>query len=84
MNITVRFALDLQMLRRNAPETSVSIVSLPGAPELCVKHFKNRGTGYLIKGIFRRDPWSEGVSRRRKSFSSWIYFSPSYCADQEY
>ena len=40
-------------VKKNAPETSVSIVSLPGAPELCVKHFKNRGTGYLIKGIFR-------------------------------
>lgn len=40
-------------VKKNAPETSVSIVSLPGAPALCVKHFKNRGTGYTIKGIFR-------------------------------
>jgi serine/threonine protein kinase len=40
-------------VKKNALETSVSIVSLPGAPALCVKHFKNRGTGYTIKGIFR-------------------------------
>jgi len=40
-------------VKKDAPETSVSIVSLPGAPALCVKHFKNRGTGYTIKGIFR-------------------------------
>lgn len=40
-------------VKKNAPETSVSIVSLPGVPALCVKHFKNRGAGYTIKGIFR-------------------------------
>ncbi|MFA6223698.1 MAG: serine/threonine-protein kinase [Desulfomonilaceae bacterium] len=40
-------------VKKDAPETSVSIVSLPDAPVLCVKHFKNRGTGYTIKGIFR-------------------------------
>ncbi len=42
-----------ETVKKNSPETSVSIVSLSGLPPLCVKHFKNRGYGYSIKGAFR-------------------------------
>ena len=49
-------------VKKNAPETSISIVSIPGLPELCVKHFKDRGAGYSIKGVFRSNT-------RIKSFS---------------
>ena len=40
-------------VRKNAPETSVSIVSIPDFPTLCVKRFKYRGINYSIKGLFR-------------------------------
>ena len=42
-----------ETVKRNAPETSISIVSTPGLPALCVKHFKDRGPGYSLKGVFR-------------------------------
>ena len=40
-------------VRKNAPETSVSIVSIENYPVLCVKHFKYRGAGHAAKCLFR-------------------------------
>ena len=40
-------------VRKNAPETSVSIVSIENCPILCVKHFKYRGAGHAAKCLFR-------------------------------
>lgn len=40
-------------VKKNAPETSISIVSIENCPVLCVKHFKYRGAGYATKGLFR-------------------------------
>jgi tRNA A-37 threonylcarbamoyl transferase component Bud32 len=40
-------------VRKNAPETSISIVSIENCPVLCVKHFKYRGAGHAAKGLFR-------------------------------
>ncbi|MCX5873467.1 MAG: hypothetical protein NTY51_09595 [Deltaproteobacteria bacterium] len=42
-----------ETVKKNAPETSISIVSIPGLPVLCVKHFKDRGAGYSLKGVLR-------------------------------
>lgn len=40
-------------VRKNAPETSVSIVSMENCPVLCVKHFKYRGAVHAAKCLFR-------------------------------
>jgi len=40
-------------VKKNAPETSISIVSIENCPVLCVKHFKYRGAGHAAKGLFR-------------------------------
>ncbi len=40
-------------VKKNAPETSISIVSIENCPVLCVKHFKYRGAGHATKGPFR-------------------------------
>ncbi len=71
-------------VKKDAPETSVSIVSLPGAPALCVKHFKNRGTGYTIKGIFRATHGVRAFQGGEDLFRRGFTFGPPYCVDQEY
>ncbi len=40
-------------VRKNAPESSVSIISIKDCPALCVKHFRYRGAGHAAKGLFR-------------------------------
>ncbi|MFH0957591.1 MAG: hypothetical protein V1897_02710, partial [Pseudomonadota bacterium] len=40
-------------VKKNASETAVSLISISGLPLICVKHFKNRGSLYSIKGLFR-------------------------------
>jgi glycosyltransferase involved in cell wall biosynthesis len=40
-------------LTKNAPETSVTVVTLPGLPRVCVKEFKWRGWFHALKGFFR-------------------------------
>ncbi|MDR3604181.1 MAG: lipopolysaccharide kinase InaA family protein [Syntrophaceae bacterium] len=40
-------------VKKNSPETSISIVSIENCPVLCVKHFKYRGAGHAAKGLFR-------------------------------
>lgn len=45
--------LGSKRVKKNSPETAVSIISISGLAPLCVKHFKNRGYGYSFKGAFR-------------------------------
>ncbi|MEW6114332.1 MAG: lipopolysaccharide kinase InaA family protein, partial [Thermodesulfobacteriota bacterium] len=40
-------------LMKNAPETAVTVVNLPGLPRVCVKEFKWRGWFHTLKGFFR-------------------------------
>ncbi len=40
-------------LRKNAPESAVTIVEMEQGPLLCVKEFRWRGLGHALKGIFR-------------------------------
>ncbi|MGC8660209.1 MAG: lipopolysaccharide kinase InaA family protein [Desulfomonilaceae bacterium] len=40
-------------VRKNAPESSVSVISIKNCPPLCVKHFKYRGPVHALKGLFR-------------------------------
>lgn len=40
-------------LRKNAPESAVTIVEMEQGPRLCVKEFRWRGLAYALKGIFR-------------------------------
>jgi hypothetical protein len=39
---------------KDAPESAVTIVELPGRPPVCVKEFRWRGWGHASKGFFRR------------------------------
>lgn len=43
---------------KDAPESAVTIVELPGWPPVCVKEFRWRGWGHASKGFFR---WTQGV-----------------------
>jgi serine/threonine protein kinase len=38
---------------KNAPESAVAIVELPGSPKVCVKELRWRGLGHALKGLFR-------------------------------
>jgi hypothetical protein len=38
---------------KNAPESAVTLVALPGFPAVCVKQFHWRGWGHALKGVFR-------------------------------
>ncbi|MEJ2718856.1 MAG: lipopolysaccharide kinase InaA family protein [Deltaproteobacteria bacterium] len=38
---------------KNAPESAVTIVDLPGYPAVCVKEFRWRGWLHALKGLFR-------------------------------
>lgn len=38
---------------KNAPESAVTIVTLPGWPRVCVKELRWRGWGHALKGLFR-------------------------------
>lgn len=39
---------------KNAPESAVTLVELPGSPKVCVKEFRWRGWGHAAKGLFRQ------------------------------
>jgi len=41
-------------VRKDAPETAVTIVNIPGHPAVCVKEFRTRGRLHALKGLFRR------------------------------
>jgi tRNA A-37 threonylcarbamoyl transferase component Bud32 len=38
---------------KNAPESAVTIVELPGSPRVCVKELRWRGWSHALKGLFR-------------------------------
>jgi hypothetical protein len=40
-------------IMKNAPESAVTIVQLPGWPSVCVKELRWRGWGHALKGFFR-------------------------------
>jgi serine/threonine protein kinase len=40
-------------IRKDAPESAVTLVDLPGFPEVCVKEFRWRGWLHALKGLFR-------------------------------
>lgn len=40
-------------VRKDAPESAVTLVRLPGVPMLCVKEFRWRGLPHALKGLFR-------------------------------
>jgi serine/threonine protein kinase len=40
-------------IRKDAPESGVTLVDLPGFPRVCVKEFRWRGWLHALKGIFR-------------------------------
>jgi serine/threonine protein kinase len=40
-------------IRKDAPESAVTLVNLPGFPEVCVKEFRWRGWRHALKGLFR-------------------------------
>jgi serine/threonine protein kinase len=40
-------------IRKDAPESGVTLVDLPGFPQVCVKEFRWRGWFHALKGIFR-------------------------------
>jgi serine/threonine protein kinase len=40
-------------IRKDAPESAVTLVDLPGFPEVCVKEFRWRGWFHALKGLFR-------------------------------
>ena len=40
-------------IRKDAPESAVTLVDLPGFPRVCVKEFRWRGWLHAFKGIFR-------------------------------
>ncbi len=50
--------------RKDAPESAVTIVDLPGLPRVCVKEFRWRGWGHALKGLFRD---TQGVRTYRNS-----------------
>jgi hypothetical protein len=41
------------LVKKNAPESAVSIISLDGLPKVCVKEFRWRGFAHSLKGLFR-------------------------------
>ncbi len=40
-------------IRKDAPESAVTLVDLPGFPAVCVKEFRWRGWLHALKGLFR-------------------------------
>ena len=40
-------------IRKDAPESAVTLVDLPGFPGVCVKEFRWRGWRHALKGLFR-------------------------------
>jgi len=40
-------------IRKDAPESAVTLVNLPGFPGVCVKEFRWRGWLHALKGLFR-------------------------------
>ncbi|MCA1959544.1 MAG: lipopolysaccharide kinase InaA family protein [Desulfomonile sp.] len=40
-------------VRKDAPETAVTIVHIPGLPAVCVKEFRTRGRLHALKSLFR-------------------------------
>ncbi len=40
-------------VRKNAPESAVTLIRLPGSPMVCVKEFRWRGVSHALKGLFR-------------------------------
>jgi serine/threonine protein kinase len=40
-------------IRKDAPESAVTLVDLPGFPQVCVKEFRWRGWLHALKGLFR-------------------------------
>lgn len=40
-------------VRKNAPESAVTLIRLPGRPMVCVKEFRWRGMPHALKGLFR-------------------------------
>ncbi len=40
-------------IRKNAPESRVTVVEFDGGPEVCVKEFRPRGIVHALKGLFR-------------------------------
>jgi len=40
-------------VRKNAPETAITLVRLPGRPTVCVKEFRRRGWLHALKSLFR-------------------------------
>ena len=42
-----------ETVRKNAPESAVTLVALPGFPPVCVKEFRWRGWVHALKGLFR-------------------------------
>jgi tRNA A-37 threonylcarbamoyl transferase component Bud32 len=41
------------LVRKNAPESAVTVVYLPGMPKVCVKEIRWRGYGHGLKSLFR-------------------------------
>lgn len=41
------------LVRKDAPESAVTVVYLPGLPKVCVKEIRWRGVGYGLKSLFR-------------------------------
>lgn len=42
-----------EAIRKDAPESAVTLVDLPGFPRICVKEFRWRGWLHAFKGLFR-------------------------------